>query len=47
MNLTDIISAINARFISGNSIPVERAPIKADEWAVIRAALAKATGETK
>lgn len=43
MTLAAIIAAIDARFVSGNSIPVERAPVKADEWAAIRAALE--TGE--
>lgn len=43
MNLAEVVEAIDARFISGNSVPVERAPVKADEWAVIRAAIAKTT----
>jgi hypothetical protein len=41
MSLTEIIAAIDARFVSGNAVPVERAPIKAEEWAAIRSELAK------
>lgn len=34
------IEAINAYFISGNDIPVERATIKREEWELAKAALA-------
>jgi hypothetical protein len=38
--LAEIIKAIDARFVSGNSVPVERAHIKRDEWIELHAALA-------
>ena len=42
MTITDkqaMRDRIDARFRSGNSVPVERAHITADEWTVLRAAL--------
>jgi hypothetical protein len=32
-----VIATMRERFTSGNGIPVERAHIKADEWALIEA----------
>lgn len=37
--MKDIKDKIDARFVSGNSTPVERASITAEEWALIRAML--------
>lgn len=38
------IEPLRARFKSGNAIPVERATIRAEEWANVEAALARAEG---
>ena len=37
--MSDLIERIEARFVSGNSVPVERAHITASEWKIIRDAL--------
>lgn len=42
METVKLIAVIDARFKSGNAIPVERAHIKASEWAAIRNALCEA-----
>lgn len=34
-----LIEAINLRFVSGNSVPVERAFIRQDEWQKLKAAI--------
>lgn len=39
MSLIELIALIDARFRSANSVPVQRAPLKADEWAEIKEAL--------
>lgn len=36
---TDLIEQIDLRFQSGNSVPVQRAFITADEWEAIKNAL--------
>lgn len=38
-----IIEDIEARFVSGNDVPVERVMVKNYEWAVIRAILVNNT----
>lgn len=38
--IQQIIETMKQRFTSGNSIPVERAAIKADEWKIVLQALA-------
>jgi hypothetical protein len=39
--LQKIIEAIDKRFVSGNTVPVERAHVRANEWEEIKLALAK------
>jgi hypothetical protein len=39
MTLAEAIERLNAKFRSCNSVPVARAPITAEEWSLIRAAL--------
>lgn len=39
MSIAELIDLIDARFRSSNSVPVQRAPLKADEWAEIKAVL--------
>jgi hypothetical protein len=34
--LQQIVRAIDARFLSGNSVPVERAMVKRDEWETLK-----------
>lgn len=34
-HLEAVIKELNLRFTSGNSVPVERATIKRDEWEII------------
>jgi hypothetical protein len=46
-NLTALLAEIDLRFKSGNSVAVERAYIKPQEWAIIRAAVAIAAQERK
>lgn len=43
--LAALLAAIDLRFKSGNSVPVERAYIKASEWQELRTAIARAMGE--
>ena len=38
--LLALVALLDARFVSGNSVPVERAHIKADEWKLLRSSLA-------
>lgn len=38
-SIKDLADEINARFRSGNSVPVERAYITADEWKEVQAAI--------
>lgn len=47
MSIAELIELIDARFRSANAVPVARAPIKAEEWAEIRAVLAKQEDKTK
>ena len=35
-NVTELLSDIDSRFVSGNSVPVERAYISATEWHELR-----------
>lgn len=44
--LDEVVARMDSKFRSANSIPVQRAPITANEWAIIREAI-KATGETE
>lgn len=39
MNVQKIIEDMEARFKSGNEVPVERAHIKREEWNLIKQAL--------
>lgn len=39
-----LIAEISLRFKSGNSVPVERAHIRADEWAALTAAMSSVQG---
>ena len=34
--LREVVTMIDERFVSGNTIPVERASIRAEEWAILR-----------
>lgn len=38
--LLALVALLDGRFVSGNSVPVERAHIKADEWKLLRSSLA-------
>ncbi len=40
--LRELIGVIDERFVSGNSVPVERACVKASEWEILEAFLLKA-----
>lgn len=37
--LDEVVARMDSKFTSANSIPVQRAPITANEWAVIREAI--------
>jgi hypothetical protein len=40
--LQKLIEAIDLRFVSGNTVPVERVQVRANEWDAIKLALVKA-----
>lgn len=37
--IDDVVDRMDAKFRSANSVPVQRAPITANEWAIIREAI--------
>lgn len=42
---TDIVEHVEQKFRSGNTIPVDRAYLSADEWAQLKAEIVRLRGE--
>ncbi len=45
VNLLDAVAAINERFRSGNSVPIDKAAVPRAEWEAVRIALIAAFSE--
>lgn len=43
MTIRELIAALDARFTSGNTVPVPDIRVTADEWSLIRVAMVAAT----
>lgn len=43
--MTDIVEHVEQKFRSGNSVPIDRAWLSADEWAQLRAEIVRLRGE--